>query len=358
MNTKRDDRRRELLLAWFAREQRDLPWRATKDAYAIWISEAMLQQTRVETVIDYWRRFMARFSDVRVLAAAHEADVLAQWSGLGYYRRARALHAAAKVIVERYSGEFPRDADAVRELPGVGPYTAGAVLSIAFDQAEALVDGNVVRVFSRWFAHDADYGATTAWAWEIARELVGSESGAGDWNQALMELGATLCTPREPACARCPVSMMCEAFARGVQHELPRAKQRPASIDVELLTVLVENGARVLLEQRPARGRMAGMWQLPTIEVVRDGRTAAQLFAAELPDALEIDAGESLATLRHSITCHRIRVSVVRGRLRAAVRAPFAWVERADIAALACTGMARKTLRACPRENALDRPAN
>jgi A/G-specific adenine glycosylase len=327
------------LLAWYRRHKRALPWRATRDPYAIWISEAMLQQTRVETVIGYWSRFLERFPTARELAAAREEDVLAAWSGLGYYRRARALRAAARAIVARHGGEFPRDAGAVRELPGVGPYTAGAVLSIAFGAPEALVDGNVVRVLSRLRAHDAEAAAATRWAWELARELVPADGSAGDWNQALMELGATVCTPREPKCLTCPVAGACEARRKGLQAELPRARKRPEPIEVELASFVVESRGKLLLEQRPAGGRMAGLWQLPTLQLSPERGT--RLFPAEL--GLAIEAGEELASLRHTITRHRIRVRLLRGRATGA-KPPFRRFSRDEIASLAITGMTRKAL--------------
>jgi A/G-specific adenine glycosylase len=233
---------RRALPRWYRRHKRDLPWRRTRDPYAIWISEAMLQQTRVETVVSYWRRFLELFPNVATLAAADERDVLAAWSGLGYYRRARALHSAARAIVERHGGEFPSDANHVRELPGIGPYTAGAVLSIAFDQPEALVDGNVARVFCRLFELDAPHEspALKRELWNLARRLVPQDGGAGEWNQALMELGATICTPRSPSCASCPLERRCKASANGRVLELPRTKTRRAPIEVELEARLVD----------------------------------------------------------------------------------------------------------------------
>jgi A/G-specific adenine glycosylase len=362
MSTKRAAELRSRMLAWFEREQRPLPWRATRDAYAIWISEAMLQQTRVETVVEYWRRFLQRFPSVRELARAREDEVLALWSGLGYYRRARSLHAAAKVIVGEHGGEFPRDADAVRELPGVGPYTAGAVLSIAFDQPQALVDGNVVRVLSRWFAHDDDYEAAAKWAWDVARELVPRDGGAGAWNQALMELGATVCLPREPLCLLCPVAALCEARKRGLQSELPRAKKRPQSVEVELETLVITRGDSLLLEQRPATGRMAGLWQFPTREVAATNGALAGLFAARFPGASGLQRASSsdakLGEIRHTITHHRIRVNIFAGRApRSTIAAPLAWIERDRLDQLALTGMARKILRAGFADPALATPA-
>ncbi|MBM3975798.1 MAG: hypothetical protein FJ299_02270, partial [Planctomycetes bacterium] len=220
------------LCAWFDRAQRDLPWRRTRDPYAIWISEAMLQQTRVETVIPYWRRFLERFPDLRALAAAPEDSVVAAWSGLGYYRRARALREAARALVERHAGGFPRTRDAWLALPGVGPYTAGAVLSIAFDEPEPLVDGNVLRVFARLFAiaEPIDRPATVKRIWARAAELVPRRPRGAtrprNWNQALMELGATVCLPREPNCGECPVRAHCAARAAGRTAELPIVARR------------------------------------------------------------------------------------------------------------------------------------
>lgn len=337
------------MLAWYASSKRALPWRATKDPYAIWVSEVMLQQTRVETVLEYWRRFTKAFPTILALAKAREDEVLALWSGLGYYRRARALHAAAKAIVERHGGEFPRELESVRELPGVGPYTAGAVLSIAFDSPQAIVDGNVIRVLARWFAHDESYEATAKWAWEVARELVPSDGGAGAWNQALMELGATVCTPREPSCLLCPVHSLCEARKRGLENILPRARKRPAPREVELETLIAMRGDAVLMEQRPASGRMASLWQFPTREIGSNG-SGTRLFEPQFTGrpaprrASELD-GE-LGTIRHTITSHRIRVRVVAGRPPRTTAAPLAWIERSRLDSLALTGMTVKILRA------------
>lgn len=329
------------LITWFAANQRDLPWRRTRDPYAIWVSEAMLQQTRVETVVAYWQRFLKRFPSVSALASAREEEVLAAWSGLGYYRRARAMHAAAKAIVEQHGGEFPREAKAVRELPGVGPYTAGAVLSIAFDQSEALVDGNVVRVLARLFAHDASYDDTLRWAWDVARELVPPSGGAGAWNQALMELGATVCTPREPLCLLCPVRELCEARKQGRERELPRAKKRNASVAVELETLVVARASSLLLEQRPASGRMASMWQFPTRE-----RGSLGLFPSAFAGRVRRTSDRALGEIAHTITHHRIRVFVHAGELVQRADPPLCWIERDRLGELALTGMARKILRA------------
>ena len=312
----------------------------------------MLQQTRVETATDYWLRFMEALPTVRDLAAASEERVLGLWSGLGYYRRARALRAAAGVIVDRHGGAFPRTRAELMELPGVGPYTAGAVLSIAFDLPEPVVDGNVIRVLSRLFAVEGDVSrsAVTRELWALAGALVPRPEeggGAGEWNQALMELGATVCHPRTPDCDACPVRADCTARREGRTAELPRLPRRPEPIAVELVAVLAWKQGALLLERRPATGRMAGMWQLPTAERPGPSGTLSGLFPPGLPAG--VAAGEELGSVRHAITRHRIRLTVCAPRTppRVGRRADSpAWVPRDQLAELALTGMARKVLRA------------
>ena len=303
----------------------------------------MLQQTRVETATAYWLRFMERFPSVAALAAADEDEVLALWSGLGYYRRARNLHAAARAIVAA-GGAFPSTREQLLELPGVGPYTAGAVASIAFDRPEPLVDGNVARVFARWFElRDAPGGALEARSWGIARELV-PERGAGEWNQALMELGALVCKPRSPECASCPVREDCGALRSECVSELPVPKPRRAPIDVRLCMFVCRAGDALLLERRAAGGRMAGMWQLPTLEI----GPGTALFTETWSEGSELalEAGEELGELTHGITHHRIRARLVRGRLasNAIVREPYAWHAVDALADLATTGLTRKVI--------------
>ena len=333
---------RARLRAWYRKHRRDLPWRATRDPYAIWISEAMLQQTRVETAAPYWHRFLARFPDVAALAAAGEDEVLALWSGLGYYRRARSLHAAARVIAARHGGRFPRTLAEVLELPGIGPYTAGAVLSIAFDQPQPLVDGNVERVLARLFALELPAASPelSRRTRELAHALV-PRRGAGEWNQALMELGATLCTPREPRCETCPISPRCAARAAGLQRQVPTPRARPPSIDVDAVLLLVLRHGELLLERRAEGGLMAGMWQLPSFELAAG---TPLLFAGAPPAGLM--PAEELGELRHAITRHRIRALVRRATAPQRVAAPLAWHPRDALERLALTGMTRKALRA------------
>lgn len=310
----------------------------------------MLQQTRVEAVVPYFERFLARFPTVGDLAAAPVEDVLAAWSGLGYYRRARSLHAAARAVAERHAGVFPAERAELLELPGVGPYTAGAVASIAFDRPEPLVDGNVARVLARLFVIEAPQESAEfrARTWERAGELVAKLGGrsAGEWNQALMELGALVCVPREPRCSACPVREHCRAAAAGRADELPVPKRRPAAIDVELHVALVRAGPGWLVAQRPARGRMAGLWELPTIEP-----SGARLLAeAEWPAARgrpAIAAGDELGAVGHSITRHRIRARVFAARwLGGEPCAPLRFASAEEFAALGPTGLSAKVVRA------------
>jgi A/G-specific adenine glycosylase len=356
------------LCDWYHAFKRDLPWRRRSDAFAIWISESMLQQTRVETVIPYFERFMARFKDLAALAEGEEEEVLALWSGLGYYRRARALHAAAREIMEFHGGVFPRERGALLGLPGVGPYTAGAVLSMAFGASEALVDANVARVFARVFALEAPLRspALEQALWRLAEALVPAEDGGsqdaqkgvdpGSWNQAVMELGATLCTPKSPRCQLCPLQERCEARARGRAEELPLPAPRRPLVAVELEMLLAQTGERTLLTRRPPGGRMAGMWELPTREIP-NARGETHLWEADfLTSALPggcTPIGEELSTLRHAITHHRITVSLRRATLDpsgAQVRARdgSTWRLAAgdDLASLALTGLTKKALRA------------
>lgn len=320
----------ERLSAWFVREKRDLPWRKTRDPYRIWISEAMLQQTRVETAIPYYGRFLEAFPTVEALAGAKEDAVLAAWSGLGYYRRARALRVSAQAIVERHGGRFPDDVERLLELPGIGPYTAGAVASIAFGRREALVDGNVRRVLSR-LSGETEESAL----WSLARSLVPAED-PGDWNQALMELGALVCAPREPRCERCPIADLCIAKRDDRVAELPAPRARPSTIEVDVVVLAATRNGRWLLERRPSTGRMAGMWQMPTV---------GRLFGESRPRGLR--EGEVLCEVRHTITRHRIRAVVKRATL--ASRTPpegAEWIEEERLSGIALTGMTRKCLSA------------
>lgn len=297
------------LLAWFRTHRRDLPWRRTRDPWAIWVSEIMLQQTRVETVAPYFERFMARFPTPLALAQTAEDEVLAAWSGLGYYRRARMLHAAARVVADR---AMPTEREGLLALPGVGRYTAGAIASIAFGEAVGLVDGNVARVLARLFAIEDDMkGAGMRRAEALAERLVAPDA-PGDWNQALMELGATVCTPRAPACERCPIGASCRARVEGRSQELPRvaAKAKPRLVHVQAL--VATRGRRVLLARRRAEGLFGGLWEPPSIE--GDLRSRASLLAL-----FPLCSAELSGRVTHVLSHRRLSVDVHAGVL---ARAP------------------------------------
>jgi len=259
------------LLSWYWANRRDLPWRRTRDPYHIWVSEIMLQQTRVDTAIPYFNRFVERFPTVRDLAEAPEADVLKLWEGLGYYSRARNLQAAARQVVERHGGQVPADREALAALKGIGPYTVGAILSIAFNVPEPAVDGNVMRVLSRFFGLEDDVArpATRTRMEALARELI-PDGHAGDFNQALMELGALICTPKSPQCAGCPVTGECEGRRSGRAESLPvKSKAKPPRPQYRLAALVEGTGplsGRVLVRQRPPEGLLASLWELPHVE--------------------------------------------------------------------------------------------
>ena len=239
---------------WYARIRRDLPWRRTDDAYRIWVSEVMLQQTTVRAATPYYEAFVERFATLADLAAAREEDVLSAWSGLGYYHRARNLHRAARHVVERHAGRFPKTLEEALAVPGVGLYTASAVLSIAYGQPFPVVDGNVRRVLARLFALRGPEWRRDGAFYNLAEELLQRES-PGDWNQALMELGATVCVPRNPACPACPLRAHCRAKALALVEELPEGKARRPSVDVTVAAALIEKDDRLLLVRREA-GRL------------------------------------------------------------------------------------------------------
>ena len=288
---------RAALLRWYRRARRDMPWRRNVSPYRTWISEIMLQQTTVATVSPKYERFLNRFPDVRSLAAASEGEVLKHWAGLGYYCRARNLHRAASEIIARHAGTFPSDFDSVLALPGVGRYTAGAILSIAFSKPYPVVDGNVIRVFSRLFGlpgRPKDPGFVRT-IWKHAENLVPRKD-PGDWNQALMELGATLCTPDAPSCGICPISSRCVANKQKRQDELPTPDKRRKTVLVRWLCLKVVNNGKILIWRRSDQERLLkNLWGLPEAE------------------RLAVEPGRRLALIRHTITHHNLTVDLRSG---------------------------------------------
>jgi len=306
---------RRALIAWYGKNQRDLPWRRTRDPYRIWISEVMLQQTRVAAVILRYAEFLKRFPSVQKLASARESSVLAEWSGLGYYRRARNLHAAARVIVGDHGGNFPQDAEAWRALPGIGRYTAAAIASIAFDEPVAVLDGNVERVLRRLL------GGTPASQelWSAAQQLLDRRR-PGDFNQAMMELGATVCLPGQPQCSECPIRKFCRTRGRG-DSVTRRSLQQKRKITYALARC---QDSILLVRRSKSHSLMPGMWELP-----------------ELASPTATD--ELLFSMRHSITVTDFKVQVVRRKNILAAKG--AWVGISRLTRLPLTGLARKILR-------------
>ncbi len=294
----------ERLFDWYAKHHRTLPWRDRPTPYGVLVSELMLQQTRVDTVLGYYERWMARWPTLADLAAADLQDVLAQWTGLGYYNRARNLHKTAQLVVRDHGGQLPSDAASLAQLPGLGPYTLGAVRSIAFGEPAALVDGNVSRVFSRWHAQPGQ--PQPRWLWQTAQDwlaLPTAQRDPGTWNQALMELGATVCTPRKPACAACPVQPHCLVFAQDLQEAIPPARVRAAPKQVTAAYAIVAREGRILLGRRPAKGRWAGLWEPPGLEGAAAG---VQLGRWLLSQGLQAD--RALPALVHVLTHRRYEV--------------------------------------------------
>jgi A/G-specific adenine glycosylase len=319
------------LLGWFGRVRRDLPWRRTRDPYAIWVSEVMLQQTQVVTVVPFFERFLQAFPTVAALAGAEEQEVLRLWEGLGYYRRARDLHRAARELVGRTGGTIPDDPDALAELPGLGPYTLNAVLSQAFDRRLPILEANSQRLLSRLLGREEDprSGPARRWLWQAAEALLPRRR-VGEFNQALMELGALVCTPASPRCGECPLATRCQAFQTGRQETIPARTPPPQTTFVHESAVVIRRraargGRQVLLVQRPAGGRWAGMWEFPHGEL-REGEmplTAAGRLVEELT-GLEVRLGGEVLTLRHSVTRYRITmVCFEAGYLAGAFRSGF-----------------------------------
>jgi A/G-specific adenine glycosylase len=319
------------LLCWFAVHQRALPWRETSDPYRIWVSEIMLQQTRVVAVIPYYHRFLERFPDFRALASAPEPELLAHWAGLGYYYRARNMQQAARLMRER--GNFPETYDAIRQLPGVGDYTAAAVSSIAYDLPHAALDGNVLRVLSRVLDDRTNIASSVGRRrfTALGQRLLDREH-PGAFNQAMMELGATICLPKNPHCLLCPVAKLCRARSSGIQNELPVKAVRAASVQEQRTVFWIEKEGAVLLWQRPATARlMPGFWELPE--------------AIHLPGATP---GAKLGSFRHGITFHSYSFEVLETAAPTDI-GECQWVALAQLSRLPASTIVKKARRSMLR---------
>jgi A/G-specific adenine glycosylase len=354
------------LLAWFAQNARPLPWRRTRDPYAIWVSEIMLQQTRVKTVLPYWERWMQALPDLATLAKAKLHTLHKLWEGLGYYTRVRNLRRAAQLIMAQHGGWFPRDFEQVLALPGVGRYTAGAVCSIAFNQPRPILDGNVIRVLTRCYGIPGNPRdrRVNARLWQLAAELVQQavEVGAASpyasrltfhasrpcaqFNESLMELGALVCTPRQPRCGACPIAKNCAAYQQGRIRELPSLSRRIRATPHRFVAFIAQQRSRFLVRQRPAGVVNAHLWEFPNLQLSpadSDLPRAARSVLGVRPEALEL-----LATIKHSITRYRITLEAYRVTSRQADRIPAAkgrWLGRSQLRQLAFTSAHKQILQ-------------
>jgi A/G-specific adenine glycosylase len=359
---------RSRLLSWFAQSQRDLPWRRTKDPYRIWLSEIMLQQTRVAAVIPYYERFLEHFPNVRALANAPEEEVLRQWAGLGYYSRARNLQRAAQKIVKEHGSRFPKDVEKALELPGIGPYTAPAILSIAYGKKLAVLDGNVARVLARLGAIQGDLRSGNRWQklQDTADTLLAPRA-PGDWNQAMMELGATVCTPRSPQCLLCPIADFCQARKLGLSEVIPAKRNKRANVEITLAAlVLADPQGRTLLLPPPeadaekessadVRVLLSRMWHFPTVFVKTDAEAELQIFAAQNIFGKRVIRGEfqPLQPVRHAVTYRQITLQPFRLNTAKLPAIPGAKIlPMHDLSSVPISSLTRKVARAA----ILDRP--
>jgi A/G-specific adenine glycosylase len=350
---------RRRVAKWYAEHKRDLPWRRDRDPYKIWISETMLQQTTVAAVVPYFERFLKAFPTVADLANASEADVMRQWEGLGYYRRARFLHAAAKKIVAEHGGVFPTEPDDVAALPGVGRYTAGAILSIAFDRRAPILEANTLRLYSRLIAYPGDPRSTPGQQllWHVAEDWLPNKE-VGAFNQALMEIGGQVCSPRDPRCLICPLASLCRARAAGLQDTIPPLATRPTPTDVREVAIIIERGDTVLLQHNAANApRWAGLWdfvrfpvELAASEAVRWSELIAEV---ERRTGLAIEPGTALTTIRHGVTRFRITLDCFTATPTSATSQPklnpdlpeiadLRWVPLADLSTYPLSTSGRK----------------
>jgi A/G-specific adenine glycosylase len=326
------------LIEWFKVNARDLPWRTRRTPYRVWLSEMMLQQTQVDTVVPYFKRFVSRFPTVKALADAPLDDVLKLWEGLGYYARARNLHHAAQIVSRELRGRFPATVEGLMRLPGVGRYSAGAIASLAFGVDAPVLDGNVARVLCRLFAirRDPREPQMRDELWSLAESLL-PEGRAGPFNEALMELGATVCTPRAPHCEVCPVTASCAARRRGLQNRLPVKRKRRATPHYDVTAAVIRRNGRVLIAQRPAQGMLGGLWEFPGGKR-EPGETLIECLKREIHEELRlvIEVGQPVAVVKHAythfrITLHAFACRVVSGRAKAAGVAAFKWVRMSEL---------------------------
>lgn len=326
------------LLNWYTNQARDLPWRGLTDPYAIWVSEIMLQQTRVETVIPYFERWMERFPSIQALAQASLQEVLTAWEGLGYYSRARNLHRAAQLVIEEHNGKLPHQAAILLKLPGIGPYTAAAIASIAFGLDEPALDGNIRRVYARLFdlVEPARSREGELRLWTLAAEHLPPGKAAA-YNQALMDLGATICTPRKPACTDCPLASHCLALARGVQEQRPVESPKPAIPHITVTAAVIRRNGLILLAQRPMDGLLGGLWEFPGGKQ-QEGEDLPTCLKREIREELgtQIIVGEPLGVYHHTythfrVTLHAFECQIAKGEPRPLQTADIYWAKTSEL---------------------------
>ena len=342
------------LIAWYTKHARDLPWRRSRDPYRVWLSEIMLQQTQVATVRDYFERFIKALPNVQKLAAADEQQVLRLWEGLGYYRRARQLHAAAQQVVADHNGQFPTDVTKLQTLPGIGRYTAGAIASIAFDQRAPILEANTIRLLSRLIAYRDDplKAVGQRVLWQTAEDIL-PKTDVARFNQALMELGSLICTPSDPRCDECPLAGLCAANALNLQREIPLAKARQTLTDLHEAAVVVCKNGRVLVRQCGVGERWAGLWDFPRFELDAEGQLFARDEIVEKVHArtgITCALGPVLKTIKHGVTRYRITLDCYEakyssGRILQTCDAPIRWVPIGELADLPLSTTGRKIVR-------------
>ena len=326
------------ILNWYSRQGRKLPWRGSVNPYEVWVSEIMLQQTRVEAVIPYFKRWMERFPSIADLAAASEQEVLSVWEGLGYYSRARNLHHAAVIVAEEYGGEIPREPRKLRRLPGIGQYSAGAIASMAFGQDIAALDANIRRVLARVFdvGQPADSAAGKGILWKLAEEHL-PKGRAGEFNQALMDLGATICLSKKPRCLLCPLSGLCRAYQLGIQEQRPVLKPKAEIPHYTVTAAVIRREGKVLLAKRPSNGLLGGMWEFPGGKIETD-ETLEECLAREIREELgvNIQVGAPFGVYRHAythfrITLHAFFCELIEDEPKPIEAAELAWVGSSEL---------------------------